>query len=60
MRYHAMGIRSFILSGYSHLEECELFARYVLPRMKTCSLPEELGRQPKTTPDSPLGASLRV
>ena len=60
MRYHAMGIRSFILSGYPHLEECELFARYVLPRMKTCSLPEELGRQPKTTPDSPLGASLRV
>jgi len=60
MRYHAMGIRSFILSGYPHLEECELFARYVLPRLKTCSLPEELGRRPKTVPDSPLGGGRRV
>jgi len=28
-----MGIEAFILSGYPHLEECDLFARYVLPRM---------------------------
>ena len=27
------GISSFILSGYPHLEECELFARYVMPRV---------------------------
>ncbi len=60
MRYHAMGIRSFILSGYPHLEECELFARYVLPRMKTCSLPEELGRRPAMVPDSPLGGGIRL
>ncbi|SEQ90636.1 LLM class flavin-dependent oxidoreductase [Neolewinella agarilytica] len=60
MRYHAMGIRSFILSGYPHLEECELFARYVLPRMKTCSLPEELGRRPAMVPDSPLGGGTRL
>ena len=38
MSYHEMGFRSFILSGYPHLEACELFGRYVLPRMKTCSL----------------------
>jgi alkanesulfonate monooxygenase len=60
MRYHAMGIRSFILSGYPHLEECELFARYVLPRLKTCSLPEVLGRRPQTIPYTPLGGGVRV
>ena len=27
------GISSFILSGYPHLEECDLFARYVMPRV---------------------------
>jgi alkanesulfonate monooxygenase len=32
-RYQAMGIEAFILSGYPHAQECDLFARYVLPRM---------------------------
>lgn len=59
MRYHAMGIRAFILSGYPHLEECNLFGRYVLPRMKTCSLPEELGRRPREVPRTPLAAGPR-
>lgn len=27
------GIEAFILSGYPHLAECDLFARYVLPRL---------------------------
>ncbi|MEM6394766.1 MAG: LLM class flavin-dependent oxidoreductase [Bacteroidota bacterium] len=49
-RYHQMGIRAFILSGYPHREECELFGRYVLPRIKTCSLAEELGRRPREVP----------
>ena len=31
-RYVDMGIKSFILSGYPHQDECELFAKYVLPR----------------------------
>ncbi len=57
--YMRLGIRSFIFSGYPHYEECELFARYVLPRLKTVSLPQELGRQPKETPLSPLGAGQR-
>ncbi|MEM8583524.1 MAG: LLM class flavin-dependent oxidoreductase, partial [Bacteroidota bacterium] len=48
--YHQMGIRAFILSGYPHREECELFGRYVLPRIKTCSLAEVLGRRPKEVP----------
>jgi len=39
-RYMNLGIRSFIFSGYPHLKECELFAKYVLPRIPTCSLPE--------------------
>jgi alkanesulfonate monooxygenase len=53
-RYIAMGIRAFILSGYPHLPECELFARHVLPRLKTCKLNEVQGRNPKTTPATPL------
>ena len=37
-RYIAMGVRAFIFSGYPHIEECELFARYVLPQLRTCRL----------------------
>ena len=33
LRYRDLGIDSFILSGYPHLAECDLFARYVLPRL---------------------------
>lgn len=53
-RYMEMGIRSFILSGYPHKQECELFAKHVLPRIKTVSLPEVFGRIPQKTPNSPL------
>ena len=59
-RYMEMGIRSFILSGYPHQQECELFAKHVLPRIKTVSLPEVFGRMPKTTPNSPLGNGPRT
>jgi len=31
--YEALGIEAFILSGYPHKDECDLFARYVLPQM---------------------------
>jgi alkanesulfonate monooxygenase len=31
--YQAVGIESFILSGYPHRQECDLFAKYVLPRL---------------------------
>jgi alkanesulfonate monooxygenase len=31
--YQAEGIEAFILSGYPHLNECDLFARYVLPHI---------------------------
>ena len=58
-RYIDMGIRSFIFSGYPHLQECELFAKYVLPNIKTVSLPEVFGRLPKKTPNSPLGSGVR-
>ena len=59
-RYMEMGIRSFILSGYPHQQECELFAKHVLPRIKTVSLPSIFGRMPKTTPNSPLGNGSRT
>ena len=58
-RYMEMGISSFILSGYPHQNECELFAKYVLPRLKTISLPEVYGRIPDTTPLTPLGKGPR-
>ena len=43
-RYMDMGIRAFILSGYPHLDECDLFSRYVLPKLPTCRLNEVQGR----------------
>ncbi|MFT4758726.1 MAG: alkanesulfonate monooxygenase [Paraglaciecola sp.] len=58
-RYMDMGIRSFIFSGYPHLQECQLFAKYVLPKLKTISLPEELGRIPKSEPSTPLAKGKR-
>ena len=32
-RYQDMGIEAFILSGYPHAAEADLFARHVLPKM---------------------------
>jgi len=58
--YRAMGIRSFIFSGYPHLDECEQFGRLVLPHLDTCSLPEAYGRRPNSTPNTPLGVGTRV
>jgi alkanesulfonate monooxygenase len=34
LRYKAMGIEAFILSGYPHAAEADLFARHVLPRLE--------------------------
>ena len=31
--YQALGIDAFILSGYPHANECDMFARYVLPKL---------------------------
>ena len=58
-RYMQMGIRSFILSGYPHQQECELFAQHVLPQLKTISLPEVFNRRINKTPNSPLGKGER-
>lgn len=57
--YQEMGIRSFVLSGYPHQEECELVGRYIIPHLKTVSFPEEQYRIPKTTPLTPLGKGKR-
>jgi alkanesulfonate monooxygenase len=32
--YRELGIETFILSGYPHLDECERFAELVLPLLK--------------------------
>ena len=58
-RYVNMGIKSFILSGYPHQDECELFAKYVLPRFNNIHFSKKFNRVPKSTPNSPLGDGLR-
>lgn len=57
-RYMDMGMRAFILSGYPHLEECDLFAKYVLPKLPTCRLNELQGRRVKD-PVTPLTTAAR-
>jgi alkanesulfonate monooxygenase len=57
--YMDLGMHAFILSGYPHLEECDLFAKYVLPRMQTCRLNEVQGRLPKDEPVTPLTTGVR-
>lgn len=53
-RYIDMGMRAFIFSGYPHLEECELFAKHVLPRLDTTKLNIAQERLPAETPETPL------
>ena len=53
--YQKMGMRSFIFSGYPHLDECDYVGKLILPELKTCSLPHEYGRVPTKTPATPLG-----
>lgn len=38
LAYRAAGIDAFILSGYPHATECDLFARHVLPRLSHAAL----------------------
>jgi len=57
--YINMGIRAFIFSGYPHYEECHLFAKHVLPRLKTCSMPIQQNRMSAETPNTPLGTGIR-
>jgi alkanesulfonate monooxygenase len=57
-RYIDMGIRAFILSGYPHLDECDLFAKYVLPRLPTCRL-NEVQKRLVPNPVTPLTVAPR-
>ncbi|MEY3903975.1 MAG: Alkanesulfonate monooxygenase [Pseudomonadota bacterium] len=58
-RYVDMGIRSFVLSGYPHFDECGLVGKYVLPRFRRGKLAEIQGRIPASLPNTPLGAGVR-
>lgn len=57
-RYIDMGMRAFIFSGYPHLQECELFAKHVLPRLKTCRL-NEVQQRRVPNPVTPLTTAPR-
>lgn len=59
-RYMDMGIRSFIFSGYPHIDECRRFAKLVLPRLKTFSMPQLQGKTSKKVPLTPLADGIRV
>jgi alkanesulfonate monooxygenase len=59
-RYMDMGIRSFIFSGYPHIDECNRFAELVLPRLKTFSMPQLQGKTSKKVPLTPLADGIRV
>ena len=58
-RYMDMGMRAFILSGYPHLQECDLFAQYVLPKLPTCRLNEVQNRLVEN-PVTPLTTAERT
>ncbi len=58
--FRAMGIRSFILSGYPHLDECRQFGRLAMPELATASLPRAYGRVPDGIPATPLGTGARA
>ena len=58
--YQNMGIRSFIFSGYPHIDECIAFGTKVLPNLSTVSLPHAYGRVPASTPATPLGVGDRL
>jgi len=58
-RYKSIGIRSFIFSGYPHMQECEYFGNLVLPHLETVSLPEVQERRPQSPPNTPLAAGKR-
>jgi alkanesulfonate monooxygenase len=53
-RYMDMGVRAFILSGYPLIEECEIFGKYVLPKLPNVKLSVEQGRTPVEMPATPL------
>lgn len=36
--YQAVGVDAFILSGYTHIAECDLFAEHVLPKLNHAKL----------------------
>ena len=57
-RYIDMGMRAFIFSGYPHRHECELFAKHVLPRLRTCRL-NEVQRRKVSEPVTPLTSGPR-
>ncbi len=59
-RYIDLGMRAFVLSGYPLIDECEHFARLVLPKLKQIRLARVHGRLPDATPVTPLTTGPRA
>ncbi len=45
--YQALGVSTFILSGYPHLEECRRVGEMVLPRLKAANVETKTGSRAK-------------
>ena len=59
-RFMDMGIRAFVFSSYPHEKECEMVGKYILPHIKSISLPEVQQRIPSHAPKTPLAAGERT
>ena len=59
-RYIDLGMRAFIFSGYPLIDECEYFARLVLPHLKQIRLARVQNRLPDNEPATPLTTGPRV
>lgn len=58
-RYIDMGFRAFIFSGYPHIDECERFAQWVLPRLETTRFARAQNRLSDHIPVTPLTTAAR-
>lgn len=58
-QYIDIGMRSFIFSGYPLVEECDLFAKYVLPKLNQVKLNVEQQRLISENPQTPLTSQER-
>jgi alkanesulfonate monooxygenase len=58
-RYIDMGIRAFIFSGYPLIEESQIFANSILPKLTTVSFSQAQGRRPQQMPVTPLTTGVR-
>jgi len=58
-RLYSNGFRGLIFSDYSNLAECNLFAKYILPKIRTVSMPILQNRKPHNEPLTTIAGGIR-